>query len=53
MGRGDILGFWGRYIHTTVDRFGDLLHSIGKFAQYCVATYMGKVSEKEYIYMYV
>ena len=31
----------------------DLLHSTGKSIQYCVITYMGKESEKEWIYVYV
>ena len=33
--------------------YKDLLYSTGKSTQYCVITYMGKVSEKEWIYVYV
>ena len=31
----------------------DLLYSTGKSAQYSVITYMGKESEKEWIYVHV
>ena len=31
----------------------DLLYSIGKSTQYCVITYLGKESEKEYMYIYM
>ena len=31
----------------------DLLYSTGNSTQYCVMTYMGKESKKEWIYVYV
>ena len=31
----------------------NLLYSTGKFTQFYVITYMGKASEKEWIYVYV
>ena len=31
----------------------DLLYSTGNYIQYLIITYNGKVSEKEYIYMYL
>ena len=39
------------YIKQIINR--DLLYSTGKSTQYFVITYMGKESEKEWIYVYV
>ena len=39
------------YIKQIINR--DLLYSTGNSTQYSVITYMGKESEKEWIYVYV
>ena len=39
------------YIKQVIDK--DLLYSTGNSTQYSVITYMGKESEKEWIYVYV
>ena len=55
-GGRDKLGVWDQQIHTTIyktDNQQDLLYSTGSFTQYSVITYMGKESEKEWIYVYV
>ena len=40
-------------LHTVIYASGnnDLLYSRGKATLYCVVTYMGKASEKEWIYV--
>ena len=52
----DKLGGCNWHIHTTTYKIvgnKDLLYSTGKFTQYCVITYMGKESEKEWVYVHV
>ena len=50
----DKLGVWDLHIHSTIYIINkDLLYSIGNSTQYFVITYMGKESEKEWIYVYV
>ena len=50
------LGVWDWHIHTTVykiDNQQEPTYSTGNSTQYSVITYMGKESEKEWIYVYV
>ena len=52
----DKSGVWDQQIHTTIykrDNQQDLLYSTGNSTQHSVITYMGKESEKEWIYVYV
>ena len=47
VGQRDKLGGWEWHKHTTIHKI------IGWFTQYCVITYMGKESEKEWMCVYV
>ena len=42
------------YTLPNIEQMGneDLLYSTEKFTQYCEVSYIGKESEKEYIYIY-
>ena len=40
-------------LHTKLNANKDLLCSLGKYSQYSVRAYMGKESEKEWIYLYM
>ena len=55
-GGGYKLGARDSHIHTTIykiDKQQDLLSNTGNSTQYSVITYMGKESEKEWVYVYV
>ena len=56
LGWRDALGDWDWYIHTNIVKLisnSDLLHSLGKSIQHLGVAYMGKNSEKEWMYMYM